>query len=428
MPTRRTFLRNGLVLVTIGAAAPVFLARTGVTEPTAAPLDLPVGQELPEPMPVTASARAPQRSLVVVQLSGGNDGLNTVVPYADPLYREVRPRLAVPEADLLPLDDTLALNPALAPLKARFDAGQLAVVLGVGYPNPDRSHFRSMDIWHTAEPATHATEGWLGRYLAGCACGDHGQATAVSIGQNLPRAFWTETVPVPSFNSLETYRLQPDPYWPTDHDLRRAALEALDARHEALRPYTDFLGSQSLNALASVDTLQQVGGKWQTPVEYPDNAFARSLKLIAQVIAGDLGTRLLYVQLGGFDTHANQPNTHQRLLETLASGLDAFQRDLEAMGKADDVLLMTFSEFGRRVHENGSQGTDHGTAEPMFLLGTGLTGGLYGHQPSLDDLDNGDLRYQVDFRAVYATVLARWLGARPEPVLGSSYTPLEFLA
>jgi uncharacterized protein (DUF1501 family) len=285
-----------------------------------------------------------------------------------------------------------------------------------------------MDIWQTAEPAAYATQGWLGRYLAGCACEDHGQAPAISIGQTLPRAFWTESLTVPSLSNLEGYRLQPDPFWPADGDRRRQALELLEARHEALRPYADFLGSQSLNALTSVDALQAAGNNWNSPVEYPNNPFAQGLKLVAQVVAGDLGTRLYYVQLGGFDTHANQRNTHERLLGQLATGLDAFQNDLEAMGKADQVLAMTFSEFGRRVHENGSQGTDHGTAEPMFLLGAGLRGGLYGAQPPLDDLDNGDLRYQVDFRAVYATVLERWLGARAEPVLGAAYAPLPFLA
>jgi uncharacterized protein (DUF1501 family) len=424
MPTRRTFLRQGLILVTMGAAAPAFLARTGVTTQTS----VPANTDVPTAVPAAVNTRASRRSLVVVQLSGGNDGLNTVIPYADALYREFRPQLAVPEAEVLPLDDAVGLHPALAPLQARFESGQLAVVLGVGYPNPDRSHFRSMDIWQTAEPSAYATQGWLGRYLAGCACGDHGQAPAISLGQTLPRAFWTESLSVPSFSNLDGYRLQPDPYWPADHDARRRALEALEARHEALRPYAEFLGSQSLNALASVDALQRVAGSWISPVDYPDNAFAQSLELIAQVVAGDLGTRLFYVQLGGFDTHANQRNTHQRLLEMLAGGLEAFQRDLETMGKADQVLTMTFSEFGRRVRENGSQGTDHGTAEPMFVLGSSLAGGLYGRQPPLDDLDNGDLRYQIDFRAVYATVLERWLGASPEPVLGTSYTPVDFLA
>jgi uncharacterized protein (DUF1501 family) len=424
MPTRRTFLRQGLFLVTIGAAAPAFLAKTGVSSQTSAP---PTA-EPPAPLPEAVSGQASRRRLVVVQLTGGNDGLNTVIPYADPLYHEARLQLAVPEADVLPLDETLGLNPALAPLQARFESGELAIVLGVGYPNPDRSHFRSMDIWQTAEPAAYATQGWLGRYLADCACGAQGQTPALSITQNLPRAFWTESLSVPSFSSLEGYRLLPDPHWPADTAARRRALEALEIRHETLRPYAEFLGSQSLNALASVDALQGVADGWSSPVDYPNNAFAQGLKLIAQVIASDLGTRLFYVQLGGFDTHANQRNTHQRLLETLAGGLDAFQRDLEAMGDADQVLTMTFSEFGRRVRENGSQGTDHGTAEPMFLLGTGLVGGLYGRQPSLDDLDNGDLRYEVDFRAVYATVLERWLGSNPEPVLGAPFAPLDFVA
>jgi uncharacterized protein (DUF1501 family) len=410
MPTRRDFLRQGLILVSVGFAAPAFLAKTGYATP------------------LPSAARGPGRNtLVVVLLAGGNDGLNTVVPYADPLYHEARPQLAVPQGDVLPLDNAVGFHPALAPLKARYDAGQLAVVRGVGYPNPDRSHFRSMDIWQTAEPEAYTQSGWLGRYLSGCSCGENGQAPAVAISQALPRAFWTESLFVPTLATLNTYRVQTDPRWPADRAAKLRTLQALDAAHEAIRPYAQFLGEQSLNALSSTDEVQRVAGGWSTPVEYPDNQFARDLKLAGQLIAGDLGARILFLQLGGFDTHANQKNTQQRLLDQLATGLDAFQNDLEAMGKADQVLTMTFSEFGRRVRENGSQGTDHGTAEPMFLLGTTLKGGLYGAQPALDDLDNGDLRFQVDFRAVYGTVLERWMGADPVPVLGARYPTLSLL-
>jgi uncharacterized protein (DUF1501 family) len=411
MPTRREFLSKGLMLVSVGFAAPAFLAKTGYAAPE-----------------MGSSRAVPSRGiLVVVQLSGGNDGLNTVVPYRDPLYSQLRPQLGLPEGEVLPLDGALGLHPALAPLKARFDAGQLAVVRGVGYPNPDRSHFRSMDVWQTAEPTAYAQSGWLGRYLSGCQCGAGSQAGGVAVGQTLPRAFWTESVFVPALTSLEGYRFQTDPRWPADRDAKIRTLQALDARHEAIRPYAEFLGQQSLNALASADELQHVASAWQTPVNYPENGFARGLKAVGRLIAGDLGARVYYVQLGGFDTHAQQKNTQQRLLDQLATGLDAFQNDLEAMSQADRVLTMTFSEFGRRVRENGSQGTDHGTAEPMFLLGAGLKGGLYGQQPALDDLDNGDLRYQVDFRAVYATALERWLGANAETVLGARYPLLDFV-
>ncbi|HLI28063.1 MAG TPA: DUF1501 domain-containing protein [Chloroflexota bacterium] len=412
MLTRREFLRRGLILVTASAAAPAFLVKA------AAHAQVP-----------SADPRSRSRNvLVVVQLSGGNDGLNTVIPYRDPLYRELRPRLAVPEAEALPLDAELALHPALGPLKERFDAGQLAIVAGVGYPNPDRSHFRAMDIWQTAEPEAYAETGWLGRYLAGCACGGGEQAAALSLTPTLPRALWTESVFVPSLTSLAAYRFQSDPRYPADRAARLRALQALDATTEALRPYAQFLGQQSLNALASAEAVQRVAGSWQTPIEYPENnPLAVALKAVGQLIGGDYGLRVAYVQLGGFDTHANQQATHQRLLEQLGGALDAFQRDLEAMGKADQVVTMTFSEFGRRVRENGSGGTDHGTAEPLFILGTRVRGGLYGRQPPLDDLDSGDLRFQVDFRAVYATLLDRWLGSDPVAVLGRSYAPLDFV-
>jgi uncharacterized protein (DUF1501 family) len=412
MPTRREFLRRGLVLVSVGFAAPAFLAKTG----------------LAAELPGAARSTNSRGILVVVQLSGGNDGLNTLVPYADPLYRQLRPQLAVPEGESLPLDGALALHPALAPLKARYEAGQLAVVLGVGYPNPNRSHFRSMDIWHTAEPADYARTGWLGRYLSGCQCAGGEKAGGIAVGQSLPRAFWTENLFVPALTNLGTYRFQTDPRSPADRAAQLRAKAALDAGHEALRPYAEFLGQQSLNALASADELGRVANGWSTPVAYPETPFAQGLKLIGQLIAGDLGTRVFYISLGGFDTHANQKNTQQRLLEQLASGLDAFQNDLEAMGRAEQVLTMTFSEFGRRARENGSQGTDHGTAEPLFLLGAGLRGGLYGTQPRLDQLDEqGDLQFQVDFRAVYGTVLSRWLGADAAEVLGGQFPPLGFL-
>lgn len=412
MPTRREFLRGGLILITASVAAPAFLVKT------AAHAEAP-----------SANPRSPTRNtLVVVQLSGGNDGLNTVIPYRDRLYRELRPQLAVPEAEVLPLDDELALHPALGPLKERFAAGQLAVVLGVGYPNPDRSHFRAMDIWQTAVPEAYERTGWLGRYLAGCACGRDETPAALSVTQTLPRALWTESVFVPALTSLNGYRFQSDPRYPADREARLRALRALDATTEALRPYAEFLGRQSLNALASAEMLQQVAALWQTPVEYPaNNPLATALKTVGQLFGGDLGVRVAYVQLGGFDTHANQQATHRRLLEQLGAALDAFQHDLEAMGKADQVVTLTFSEFGRRVRENGSGGTDHGTAEPLFVLGTRVHGGLYGQQPSLADLDGGDLRFHVDFRAVYATVLERWLGADPAEVLGRRYEPLAFL-
>ena len=413
MPSRREFLRGGLVLVTASVAAPAFLTRTAMAAAAAS----------------TGGAAAAGSTLVVVQLSGGNDGLNTLIPYSDPLYRQARPQLAVPEGEVLALNGQLGLHPALGPLKARWDAKQLAVVAGVGYPNPDRSHFRAMDIWHTAEPAAYERSGWLGRYLAGCNCTPGGQTPAVAVMPTVPRAFWTESLVVPALTNLQGYRFATDPRFPADREAQLRAMKALDAVTDTLRPYARFLGEQSLNALASADELQRVGATWQTPVEYPqNNPLATSLKLVGQLIGGDLGARVAYVQLGGFDTHANQRATQQRLLEQLGAALDAFQNDLEAMGKADQVVTMTFSEFGRRVKENGSQGTDHGTAEPLFVLGSKVRGGLYGQQPSLADLDNGDLRFGVDFRAVYATVLERWLGASAGGVLGGEWAPLGFLA
>jgi uncharacterized protein (DUF1501 family) len=417
---RRDFIKRGVGLVAASMVVPSFLAET------ARILDLGPAVAAAQVGP-HATADASRRILVVLLLAGGNDGINTVIPYGDPLYYRARPSLAVPREQVLPLSDTVGLSPALPRLKARFDAGQVAVVQGVGYPNPNRSHFRAMDIWQTAVPDRIEQSGWLGRYLQACSCGTNKQLEGISLGATVQKSFWTELTLVPAISNLAAFRYgnpraNPDASQYEVEALRRALSQARG------RPEEEFLRQATRTALDDADTMERVAQGYQTTVEYPQSPLSQSLKTIAQVIAGDIGTRVFFATLGGFDTHANQPFQQQRLLTELDGSIDAFMQDLERLGRQDDVMVMTFSEFGRRVQQNASNGTDHGTAEPLFMVGGGVQGGLHGTYPSLSDLDRGDLKYTTDFRSVYSSVLQGWLGTAPEQILGGAYPRLPLVA
>jgi uncharacterized protein (DUF1501 family) len=413
--TRRGVFKGG-VLVAFGLTAPTFLTMTA--------------QHTAEAGVSTATGR---NVLVVLQLGGGNDGLNTVIPYADPAYRAARPTLAIPEAEVLTLSGYVGLHPSMAALKARFDAGQFAIIQGVGYPNPNRSHFRSMEIWQTARPDAYEPTGWLGRYLDANCCGEDRPAgaaeresslEAVSIGESLPRSFWTEHSLVPAISNLAAYEFQTDRRYPDDRVHQLEAFDACYAAPTCRREYEEFLRRVGKDALVTSEELKKLSRSYQTSVPYPTTALANNLKSVAQMIAADMGTRIFYVSTGGFDTHANQKNTHANLLKQVSEALDAFMKDLEEKGTADRVVVLAFSEFGRRVKENGSLGTDHGAAAPMFLLGYPVAGGLHSTYPSLTDLENGDLKMTVDFRTVYASVLKDWLGTAPQKVLGGDFGSL----
>jgi len=405
--TRRDFLKRGSLFVSMGVTAPTFLTTTA--------------RALAQEASCISGANA-NRILLVVQLGGGNDGLNSFVPYSDPTYYKVRPTLAIPQTDVLPISDALGLNPALTAFKEMYDAKQLSIVQGVGYPNPNRSHFRSTDIWTSGVPETMEETGWLGRFLDAQCSGEDRRLHAVDIGTTVSRLFWTGQSVVPAISSIETFDLEADAAFPHDQSNQVDALKLLNAGGSG-REYQDYISHVALEALATSEELKRIAESYSSTIEYPESEFGEGLRTIAKIIVGDLGTRVFHITKGGFDTHAVQANSHATLLSDVATSIQAFMRDMERIGRADDVLIMTFSEFGRRVAENASLGTDHGAAASLVLIGGGVQSGIVGAHPSLDDLDDGDLKYGIDFRSVYGTILQEWLGADPGSIIGTSDFP-----
>jgi uncharacterized protein (DUF1501 family) len=367
------------------------------------------------------------RVLVVVNFQGGNDGLNTVVPFASQAYYTYRPSLAVPQADVLRINDAIGLNPELKPLKAMYDKGQVAIVNGVGYPKPDFSHFRSTEIWQTAAPEKYLSTGWLGRYLDSADLPQDNLFNAVAISSVLPEVLVADRVDVAAIAQLNGYGLTSD---------RKGGSVGSDEFHSFVQdadvpfqsPYLTQVAAIEDHAQRGAEELPKLVAGYVPAGTYPATPFGRSLALAAQIIGTKLGTRVLFVQLGSFDTHTTQKGTQDRLLADFANGMSAFYADLAAHGNDGRVLTMTFSEFGRRVAENGSRGTDHGTAAPVFVMGGGVKGGVYGAHPSLDALDNGNLTFTTDFRSVYATVLEKWLKRPASGIVGSGFDQLPLLA
>lgn len=381
-----------------------------------------------------AAAKQPgERILVVVQLSGGNDGLNTVVPYADELYEQNRIALRIDKNTVLKLDDAVGLHPNLKGFAKLAEQGTFSVVQGVGYPNPDRSHFSSMDIWHTAERAPERRrDGWLGRCvdLAAqvdlAARGEGASAAALHLGAGpLPLALSSRASAIPSIESLDGFRLR------DERALQLAQLEGLaSARRDASSDMLAFLQRTTLGAYASSQRVRSALEAESSAAEYPGHRLAGKLKNVARLIDSGLETRIYYVSLDGFDTHANQRQTHANLMTELSESVTAFVSDLATRGHLDRTTVLMFSEFGRRVKENASLGTDHGAAAPLFLAGGGLRKpGVVGKHPSLADLDReGDLKFHTDFRSVYAAILSDRLGASAREVLGGEYSALPLFA
>ncbi|HVK14444.1 MAG TPA: DUF1501 domain-containing protein [Gemmataceae bacterium] len=403
MTDRRAFLKASS-LVGLGATVPTFLARTALAAPDA------------------ARPGAKDTILVVVQLTGGNDGLNTVIPFKDELYPKYRPTIKVSAGEVKKVNDSIGLHPSLDGLAGLLEDRALCVLQGVGYPNPSQSHFRSMDIWHAASTAETLTEGWVGRALKAM----NAPAFHVAGGnETAPLALSGAPARVPSITSIEDFQLKL-----ADKAGQKDLIEK-SAQGSGKPGLLDFVQKTALNTYASSQKLQEVGKNYEPKVPYPGTGLANRLKLCAQLIDAGLGARVFYVSIDGFDTHANQggvAGAHANLLAEVSGAVTAFYKDLAARGHKDRLMVMTFSEFGRRAKENGSKGTDHGSGAPMFLVGGKVKPGLVGDHPSLKDLDDGNLRFATDFRQVYAAILDQWLGVSAKDVLGGSFKPVGILA
>lgn len=409
---RRDFIKSGLALAGAGAVMSlVFRRATALLQQETA----------------YAALADSGRILVIVQLAGGNDGLNTVVPFTDSHYYDARPGLAVAQAEVLPLNSTTGFHPVLGKLKELWDQGLIAIVEGVGYPNQNYSHFASMDIWQTADPTLKRADGWLGRYFAGHKEDAGVPFLALSVGGTLPTSFRTPAVTEPSLTSVSNYQFRSDAQNPALTTPRFEALKSLYQEAGSAGKYGLSLNQTLQTAITSTGIIQDAHAKYKPSLQYPSGGLGTALLLVAEAIAANVGTRVYHVTLGGFDTHANQLEDHPRQLTALSMALNAFYTDLKNHGLQDKVLIMTWSEFGRRVKANASQGTDHGSAAPLFFIGAPVKGGLYGQRPSLENLDNGNLRFAVDFRSVYATALESWLGVPSREILGGTFEPIPLL-
>ena len=368
------------------------------------------------------------RVLVVIQLSGGNDGLNTVIPYNDGLYYDFRSTVGIPQDQVLALDDEFGFNPNMGPIKGLWDERKVAVVSGIGYPNPNRSHFRSMDVWHTAEPEKIGSDGWLGRTIRELDPKSENVLTGVNFGRGLPRALACKGVPVASVGDLETYGLFPDMQ---DEKLRKYALDAFTKMYggtEGKDAVAQFLGQTGTDALKGADILRTAPAKYSSSVEYAANPIAQSMKGVAQVMLADLGTRICYAQHGSYDTHAGELPAHAKLWDEVSGAVSDFMDDLKEHGREDDAVILLFSEFGRRIRDNGS-GTDHGSGSVSFVIGGPVKGGMYGQYPSLKEEDQleGDLHFSNDFRSTYSTILEKAMGLEAAPIVNGQFEQFDFI-
>ena len=366
--------------------------------------------------------------VVVVQLTGGNDYLNSVIPYTDSNYYENRLSFSVPQEDVIKLDTQLGFHPTMAPIREIYDRGDLAIINGVGYENSPRSHFRSMDIWHTCEPDKIGTEGWLGRAIRDLDPKGDNPITGVNIGQALPRALTVPGVPVASVSDLNTYGLLTN----IENENRRTkVLERFSNMYgQAIGsgPVDDYLARTGLDALRGADILKEALDRYSSTVEYGSSSISKSLRDVAMIHTANLGTRVFYTQLGSFDTHASQPPVFDKLWTELSRAITDFWEDLKNHNADKEVVMFLFSEFGRRVKDNGS-GTDHGAAGACFALGPSVKGGIYGEYPSTDasDLEQGDLVPNQDFRGVYSTIAEDWLRLDAVPIVDGHFERPNFI-
>lgn len=435
--TRREFLRTSVLGGALSWTVPTFLANT-----------FSVLQSEAAGKATQAATGHDSTILVVLQMAGGNDGLNTVVPHTNDYYHRARPKIGLSEKQILTLNDEVGLNSSLAGLKELYDAGQLSVIQGVGYPNPNRSHFRSTEIWQTASDSDRNEKyGWLGRYFDNT-CDGCDPTVAVNIGRQMPQAFDAKRPTGVSLDSPQNYRFispekgkagemtsaedsfrklnQPEEEMTENSGATIGAIHG-PSRHNG--SVLDFLERTALDAQVSSERIRAIASRSENNATYPQSLLGNALKLVGKLIGGGLPTRIFYVSQGGYDTHTNQIGAHDRLLKDLGDSVKAFVQDMKGQGNMSRVMLMTFSEFGRRVSENASSGTDHGAAAPMFVVGEKIKTGLLGKYPSLapGDLFQGDLKYTVDFRSVYSAVLENWLRTKSEPILGKKFEPLQIV-
>ena len=370
-------------------------------------------------------ATAKPTVFVVVQLTGGNDFMNTLIPYGSGAYYDSRPVIGVPRDEVLPLDDHLGFNPNFAPVKELYDAGNVAVVQGVGYPDSSRSHFRGTDIWHTAEPNKIGTEGWLGQAVAQIDPKGENPLTCVNIGRGLPRAMSKPGVPITSVGDLDNYGVMSGISAETERARALRAFEKMYSQAIGSGPVRDYVARTGMDIIRGADVLKKAPAGYVSDVEYADNPIARSLRDAARVHLADLGTRIIYAQHGGYDTHANEVPTHPRLLSELSGAIMDFFQDLRDHDASENVAMLVFTEFGRRVRDNGS-GCDHGAGGGSFVIGDRVNGGLHAEYPSLetDKLMDGDLAHTYDFRGLYTTLLERWMGVEAAPIVGGRYEEL----
>lgn len=435
LQTRREFLRRTMLTSALSWTVPTFLANT-FSALQADAMDK-----------ATQIATGKDSTiLVVLQMAGGNDGINTVVPYGSDYYYKARPRIGIKAEQVLKLNDSVGLHPGLTGFKDLYDKGQLSIVQGVGYPNPNRSHFRSTEIWQTASDSeTFEKYGWIGRYFDN-ACSGCDPTVGVCVGHQMPQAFASQMGKGIAVDNPQNYRFinsengnEGQMMEQSYRELNGEGLEANSggsisaisgaAPGQRQGSVLDFLERTALDAQVSSDEIRAISTRVQNQATYPGSQLGNSLKMVARLIGGGLTTRVFYVSQGGYDTHTNQLGAHQRLLQDLGDSVKAFVQDMTAQGNMQRVLLMTFSEFGRRVSDNANSGTDHGAAAPMFVVGDKVKAGLLGQYPSLApaDLFEGDIKFTVDFRTVYASVLENWLKTRSEPILGRKFEPLQLV-
>ena len=367
-----------------------------------------------------------EKSLIVIQLSGGNDYLNTVIPYSEGKYYDYRSTVNIPQNKVIPIDDHYGFNPSMGPVKSLWDEGKVAIINGIGYQNPNRSHFRSMDIWHTAEPDSIGKEGWLGRAIRDIDPQGENVLTGINFGRGLPRAMACPGVSVASVGDLDTYGLFPDV---KDEELRMFTLEAFSKMYGGAAgrdPVMELLGQTGQDALQGADILRTAPAMYSSSVEYAPDSLAQNVKSISQVFHANVGARVLYTQHGPFDTHAGELISHAKLWDEVAGAVGCLMDDLKEPGTENDASILIFSEFGRRIQDIGS-GSDHGSGGVAFMIGGAVNGGTYGEYPSLAEAEQleGALRSNNDFRSVYTGILEDWLGLDAAPIVNGQFEKFD---